>query len=85
MQECWEDRNDCPQDNDAVTNLHVVARIEAPFQRRGQSIVPIAHLSTEIFVVQKLFGSTSSGVDALSEAMQLALAAKCLFIVDLLL
>jgi hypothetical protein len=85
VQECREDRDDCPQEHDAVANLHVVFGREAPSQSPCQRVVPVAHLSAEILIVQEFFRSTSSGINALSEAMQLSLAAKCLLFVDLLL
>ena len=85
MQECWEDRDDCPQEHDAVTNLHVVTRIETPSQSPCQCIVPVAHLSAEILIIQEFFRRTGSGINALSEAMQLSLAAKRLLLIDFLL
>lgn len=85
MQECWEDRNDRPQEHDTVANLHVVAGIETPSQSPCQCIVPVAHLSAEILIIQEFFWSTGSGINALSEAMQLSLAAKCLLLIDFLL
>jgi len=85
VQERWEDRNDCPQQHNAVADLHVIARTEAPSQSPCKCVMPIAHLSSEVLIIQELFGSTSSGINALSEAMQLSLAAKCLLLVDLLL
>lgn len=85
VQECREDRDDCPQEHDAVANLHVVTGREAPSQSPSERVVPVAHLTAEILVVQEFFRSTSSGINALSEAMQLSLAAKCLLFVDFLL
>jgi len=85
VQECWEDRDDCPQEHDAVANLHIVTGREAPSQSPRQRVVPVAHLPAEILVVQHFFRSTSSGINALSEAMQLSLATKCLLFVDFLL
>ena len=85
VHQCRIDGHNCPQDNDAIADLHVLARVEASFQCPSQRAVPIAHKSTELLVILVCLWSTSIFVVGHSEAMQLSLAAKCFLLVDVLL